>query len=379
MTHQPLRVGIVAGEASGDILGAGLIRALKSLHPDVTFVGIGGPSMIAEGCESLEPMETLSVMGLVEVIRHIRPLLRVRRHLIQTFLDNPPDVFIGIDAPDFCLPVAKRLKEQGIKTVQYVSPSVWAWRQKRIHRIKKSVDSVLCIFPFEKAFYDRHDMHATFVGHTLADQLPFEPDVLAARQTLNIDSGATWVALMPGSRLSEIRRMLGLLLDTATGLSAQRPSVKFIIPVVNQNCETLIQEQLLSYPDLSVTLIQGNSHHVMTAADAIVMTSGTATLEAMLLKKPMVVTYRMAALSWWLVKRLVHIEWASLPNLLAQKSLVPEFLQEQATVENLLPALSACLDEGYRGDQIREFQTIHDMLRCGADRRAAEAVLECIS
>lgn len=376
MTNKPLRVGIIAGEASGDILGAGLMQALKTRHSDITFVGIGGPMMIAEGCDSLEPMETLSVMGLVEVIRHIRPLLRVRRQIINTFLENPPDVFIGIDAPDFCLPVAKRLKEQGIKTVQYVSPSVWAWRQKRVHRIKKSVDTVLCIFPFEKAFYDTHDMHATFVGHTLADQLPFLPDVQAARSSLNIDLTSTWVALMPGSRLSEIGRMLGLFLETASGLFAQRPQVKFLIPVVNQACADAVIAQLMAYPTLPVTVVDGNSHQVMTAADAIVMTSGTATLEAMLLKKPMVVSYRMSTISWWLVKRLVHIEWASLPNLLAKKPLVPEFLQDDATVDNLLPALAACLDDGYRDDQIRAFQSIHEMLRRTADRRAAEAVLE---
>lgn len=374
MIPRPIRVGIIAGEASGDILGAGLIKALKSQHPQISFVGIGGPMMIAEGCDSLEPMETLSVMGLVEVIRHIRPLLAVRKKIVQTFTDNPPDIFIGIDAPDFCLPVARKLKQRGMKTIQYVSPSVWAWRQGRVHGIKKSVDTVLCLFPFEKAFYDRFDMHATFIGHTLADQYPMVPDTLGAREILGVSKDATCVALMPGSRLSEIERMLPLYLETAVGLVISRPDLQFLIPAVNANCAKAIEAQLSDYPQLNTRVIEGQSQLVMTAADALLMTSGTATLEAMLLKKPTVVSYRMSSVSWWLVKWLVKIEWAALPNLLAERELMPEFLQKDARPDQLIPAMQSCLEQGYRDDQIREFQILHERLRRDADQRAADAV-----
>lgn len=379
MIPRPIRVGIIAGEASGDILGAGLIKALKSQHPQISFVGIGGPLMIAEGCDSLEPMETLSVMGLVEVIRHIRPLLAVRNKIVQTFIDNPPDIFIGIDAPDFCLRVARKLKERGIKTVQYVSPSVWAWRQGRVHGIKKSVDTVLCLFPFEKAFYDRFDMHATFIGHTLADQYPMEPDTAGARETLNVPTESVCVALMPGSRLSEIERMLPLYLETAVGLLENHPELLFLIPAVNANCAKAIETQLSDYPQLNTRVIQGQSQVVMTAADALLMTSGTATLEAMLLKKPAVVSYRMSTVSWWLVKWLVKIEWAALPNLLAERELMPEFLQQAARAELLIPAMLACLEQGYREDQIRAFQSQHERLRRDADQRAADAILALLN
>ena len=374
MIPRPIRVGIIAGEASGDILGAGLIKALKSQHPQISFVGIGGPMMIAEGCDSLEPMETLSVMGLVEVIRHIRPLLAVRKKIVQTFTDNPPDIFIGIDAPDFCLPVARKLKQRGMKTIQYVSPSVWAWRQGRVHGIKKSVDTVLCLFPFEKAFYDRFDMHATFIGHTLADQYPMVPDTLGAREILGVSKDATCVALMPGSRLSEIERMLPLYLETAVGLVISRPDLQFLIPAVNANCAKAIEAQLSDYPQLNTRVIEGQSQLVMTAADALLMTSGTATLEAMLLKKPTVVSYRMSSVSWWLVKWLVKIEWAALPNLLAERELMPEFLQKDARPDQLIPAMQSCLEQGYRDDQIREFHILHERLRRDADQRAADAV-----
>ena len=379
MISRPLRVGIIAGEASGDILGAGLIKALKSQHSNLTFIGIGGPKMIAEGCESLEPMETLSVMGLIEVIRHIRPLLAVRKKIIQCFTDNPPDIFIGIDAPDFCLPVAKKLKQRGIKTVQYVSPSVWAWRQGRVHGIKRSVDTVLCLFPFEKAFYDRFDMHATFIGHTLADQFPLEPDTEAARTALGLPLDTTCVALMPGSRLSEIARMLPLYLETAVGLIDTHPGIQFLIPAVNAACSQAIAVQVAAYPHLQVRIVEGDSQRVMTAADALLMTSGTATLEAMLLKKPTVVSYKMATLSWWLVKWLVKIEWAALPNLLAERALMPEYLQDQAQAALLIPAMGHCLEQGYRDDHIREFHRQHVRLRRDADQRAADAVLALLS
>lgn len=378
MIKRRLRIGIVAGEASGDILGAGLIKSLKANYPDIEFVGIGGPKMIAEGCISMVPMERLSVMGIIEVLKHLRSLLSIRNNLIQHFIQSPPDIFIGIDSPDFCIPVERRLKAKGIKTVHYVSPSVWAWRQNRVFKIKKSVDNVLCLLPFEKAFFDRFDVPATFVGHTLADQIPLEPDVASAREKLQIDPNDSVVTLMPGSRGSEIQRMLPIFLATARLIHKKNPQTMFLVPAVNQMCADLIQDQLANYSDLNISTLQCDSHDVMAAADAILLASGTAALEAMLLKKPMVVSYRVSPISWWIMSRMVKVKWVSLPNLLANREIVPEFLQDDADPTKLAASILDRLNSSLAQDQIDTFRELHIQLKQSADDKAAESVLGLI-
>jgi len=379
LSQRRLRIGIVAGEASGDILGANLIKAIKSKYSEIEFVGIGGPKMIEQGCISMVPMERLSVMGIVEVLKQIRPLLEIRRRLIKHFIQSPPDIFIGIDSPDFCIPVERQLKNSGIKTVHYVSPSVWAWRQNRVFKIKKSVDHVLCLLPFEKEFYDRFDVPATFVGHSLADEIPLEPDTNSARRELGIAESSTVVAIMPGSRKSEIQRMAPIFLQAAQLIKASKPDVEFIIPAVNDGCEALIHELLANYSGIDARLVLGQSHQVMQSADAILLASGTAALEAMLLKKPMVVSYRLAPASWWLVSRLVKVKWASLPNLLANRKIVPEFLQDDAKPESLAQSMVQCLDTEQQAETRQIFMNIHQQLKQSADEQAANVVLNLMS
>lgn len=378
MSKRRLRIGIVAGEASGDILGANLIKALKSKYSEIEFVGIGGPKMMAQGCISMVPMEKLSVMGIVEVLKQIRPLLDIRRRLIKHFIQSPPDIFIGIDSPDFCIPVERQLKKAGIKTVHYVSPSVWAWRQKRVFKIKKSVDHVLCLLPFEKAFYDRFEVPATFVGHTLADEIPLEPDVKPARRELDISIDQKVVAIMPGSRKSEIQRMAPIFFEAAEIMQKSKPDLDFIIPAVNESCDSLIRLLLKNYPGIKARVVLGQSHQVMLASDAILLASGTAALEAMLLKKPMVVSYRLATVSWWLIRRLVKVKWASLPNLLANKEIVPEFLQHDAVPEQLAASIIQCLNTEQQLETKQLFLELHQQLKQSADERAATVVLDII-
>jgi len=378
LSKRRLRIGIVAGEASGDILGANLIKALKSKYSEIEFVGIGGPKMMEQGCISMVPMEKLSVMGIVEVLKQIRPLLDIRRRLIKHFIQSPPDIFIGIDSPDFCIPVERQLKKAGIKTVHYVSPSVWAWRQKRVFKIKKSVDHVLCLLPFEKAFYDRFDVPATFVGHTLADEIPLEPDAKAARRELDISIDQKVVAIMPGSRKSEIQRMAPIFFEAAEIMQKSKPDLDFIIPAVNESCDSLIRLLLKNYPGIKARVVLGQSHQVMLASDAILLASGTAALEAMLLKKPMVVSYRLATVSWWLIRRLIKVKWASLPNLLANKEIVPEFLQHDAVPEQLAASIIQCLNTEQQLETKQLFLELHQQLKQSADERAATVVLDLI-
>lgn len=369
-----LRIALVAGEASGDILGAGLMRALKAQHPAVEFIGVGGPLMQAEGLVSYFPMERLSVMGLVEVLGRLRELLARRKLLIQTLIEEKPDVFIGIDAPDFTLTIELKLRQAGIKTVHYVSPSVWAWRQKRVLKIREGCDLMLTLLPFEARFYEEKGVPVRFVGHTLADTIPLEADRTAARAELGLAAGPL-VALMPGSRGGEVGRLASVFFDAAERLQALKPGVRFVLPCASPQRRAQI-ETLLEGRNLPLTLLDGQSHLALAACDAVLIASGTATLEALLYKRPMVVAYRLAPLTFWILKRMVKSPYISLPNLLAQRLLVPELLQDDATPEALAKTLLPLIDGGE--EQTRGFDDIHRTLRRDASNQAADAVLTLI-
>ncbi|MCQ9469650.1 lipid-A-disaccharide synthase [Pseudomonas alliivorans] len=369
---RPLRIALVAGEASGDILGSGLMRAIKARHPDAEFIGVGGPLMEAQGMQSYFPMERLSVMGLVEVLGRLRELLARRKLLVQTLIDEKPDVFIGIDAPDFTLNIELQLRRAGIKTVHYVSPSVWAWRQKRVLKIREGCDLMLTLLPFEARFYEEKGVPVRFVGHPLADTIPLESDRAAARTELGLMGDGPVVALMPGSRGGEVGRLGALFFDAAERLLIQRPTMRFVLPCASPQRRTQIEE-LLQGRDLPITLLDGRSHVALAACDAVLIASGTATLEALLYKRPMVVAYRMAPVTFWVLKRLVKSPYVSLPNLLAQRLLVPELLQDAATPEALAETLLPLIDEGQA--QTQGFDEIHRTLRRDASNQAAEAVL----
>jgi lipid-A-disaccharide synthase len=366
-----LRIALVAGEASGDILGAGLMRALKARHPSVEFMGVGGPLMQAEGMVSYFPMERLSVMGLVEVLGRLKELLARRKELIQTLIAEKPDVFIGIDAPDFNLTIELKLRRAGIKTVHYVSPSVWAWRQKRVLKIREGCDLMLTLLPFEARFYEEKGVPVRFVGHPLADTIPLQSDRAAARVELGLLDGPV-VALMPGSRGGEVGRLGALFFDTAQRLLVSRPNLQFVLPCASPHRRAQI-ELLLQGRNLPVKLLDGQSHLALAACDAVLIASGTATLEALLYKRPMVVAYRLAPITFWILKRLVKSPYVSLPNLLAQRLLVPELLQEAATPETLAANLLPLLDGG--DAQTAGFDEIHRTLRRDASNQAADAVL----
>ena len=369
-----LRIALVAGEASGDILGAGLMRALKAQHPAVEFIGVGGPLMQAEGLTSYFPMERLSVMGLVEVLGRLRELLARRKLLIQTLIEEKPDVFIGIDAPDFTLNIELELRQAGIKTVHYVSPSVWAWRQKRVLKIREGCDLMLTLLPFEARFYEEKGVPVRFVGHTLADTIPLQADRAAARAELGLPDGPL-VALMPGSRGGEVGRLGALFFDAAERLQALKPGIRFVLPCASPQRRAQI-ETLLEGRTLPVTLLDGQSHLALAACDAVLIASGTATLEALLYKRPMVVAYRLAPLTFWILKRMVKSPYISLPNLLAQRLLVPELLQDDATPQALAQTLLPLIDGGE--EQTRGFDDIHRTLRRDASNQAADAVLTLI-
>jgi len=378
--HQAPTFGIVAGEASGDILGAGLIRALRRKYPGARFIGIGGDEMVAEGFHSLVPMERLSVMGLVEVLGRLRELFGIRARLMSYFLQNPPDVVIGIDSPDFTLGVERRCRDAGMLTAHYVSPSVWAWRQNRIFKIAKSVDLMLTLFPFEARFYEEHQVPVAFVGHPLADRIPLQPDTLAARRNLGFDEQAPVLAILPGSRGGEVERLGGLFLEAAKWIQSRRPDLQLAIPCVNRERE----EQVRALVDaldvkLAVTIVRGRSREVMAAADVVLLASGTATLEAMLLKKPMVVGYRLSNLSFRIVSKMVKSPYIALPNLLAQKSLVPEFIQDDATPQSLGDAVLERLENPQERERLTTaFTEIHQTLRQNADEQAASAIAALI-
>lgn len=371
----PLRIALVAGEASGDILGSGLMQALKARHPSIEFIGIGGPRMQAEGLNSYFPMERLSVMGLVEVLGRLPELLSRRKRLISTLIAEKPDVFIGIDAPDFNLTLELKLRQAGIKTVHYVSPSVWAWRQKRVLKIRDACDLMLTLFPFEARFYLEHDVPVRFVGHPLANTIELEADRQAARDSLGLPEGVQVVALMPGSRGGEVARLGELFLDAAERLRALRPGVHFVLPCASPERRAQL-EQMLGSRSLPLMLLDGRSHEALAACDAVLIASGTATLEALLFKRPMVVAYRVAPLTYRILKRLVRSPYFSLPNLLAERMLVPELIQDAATPDALAQTLSPLLDGGQI--QTEGFDVIHRALRHDASAQAADAVLKLV-
>ncbi|WP_192035440.1 lipid-A-disaccharide synthase [Halomonas sp. YLGW01] len=374
---RPVRVYLVAGELSGDILGAGLMQALRARLGEVEFRGIGGPRMLAQGIDSRYPLETLSVMGLVEVVKHLPELIRVRRALRRDALDWQPDIMIGIDAPDFTLGLERQLREAGLTTAHYVSPSVWAWRQGRVKGIARSVDAILTFLPFEAAFYQRHEVPVAFVGHPLADELPLHNDRAGTRRALGLVDVPEVLALLPGSRANEIRFLGATFIDAAERLCQARPGLQIVIPAATPARRTELEALLVDYPALKgrVTLLDGQAREAMVAADAVLLASGTAALEAMLCHRPMLVAYKMAPATHWLAKRLVKTEWISLPNLIAREALVPELIQEAASPEAIAGELAGMLDdaEGRAALETR-FAAMHEGLQRGASARAAAAV-----
>jgi len=372
---RPLTIALVAGEASGDILGAGLMQALQSQRPDIRFIGVGGPRMEALGLDSYFPQERLAVMGLVEVLGRLPELLARRKRLLASLLAARPDAFVGIDAPDFNLDLALKLRQAGIKTVHYVSPSVWAWRQKRVLKIRSACDLMLTLFPFEASFYEAHQVPVRFVGHPLADTIPLDADRAAARVALSLPADGQVVALMPGSRGGEVARLGVRFLDAADRLRALRPGIRFVVPCASVERRAQL-EHMLAGRDLPLTLVDGRSHEALAACNVVLIASGTATLEALLFKRPMVVAYCVAPLTFRILKRMVKSPYVALPNLLAQRPLVPELLQDAATPEAMAQLLSALLDNG--GVQTEGFDAIHRTLRCDASRQAADAVLQLV-
>lgn len=372
-----MRIGIVAGELSGDLLGGGLIQALRANHPNAIIEGVGGNQMIASGFHSHYPLETLAVMGLVEVIKHFPRLKRCREQLRTYFSQHPPDVFIGIDAPDFNLGLEYALKIAGIPTVHYVSPSVWAWRHYRLRKIARSCDLMLTLFPFEADYYQQHTIPVRYVGHPLADQIPFQTSQQLTRQQLNLPPANQWVTILPGSRQQEVLQLGIPFLQTAQWLLTHEPQLRFLVPLASHSLQELFCQQLAQVaPDLPITLLLGQSHEAMIAGDVVLTASGTATLEAMLFKRPMVVAYRLATVTYWFARWLVHVPYFSLPNLLARQQLVAEFLQDQVTPPNLGAALLYWLKNPPAVETLQNhFTQLHHQLRLDANHQAAQAIL----
>jgi len=379
-----VRIAIVAGEASGDILGAGLMRAITARIPGAVFEGVGGPLMLAEGFNSHFAMDRLSVMGLIEPLKRLPELLSMRRSLREGFLANPPDLFLGIDAPEFNLDLELALRNQGVLTAHYVSPSVWAWRQGRLKKIAAAVDHMLTLFPFEESFYQGHSVPVSFVGHPLADQFPIDEqriaqDKIDARKTLGFTAQDTLVALLPGSRGGEVKRLGPVFIDTARWCLQRQPQLKFVVPAANEQRHQQLQALLAEAQELPITLVQGHSQQVMQAADVVLMASGTTTLEALLLRRPMVVAYKMAALSHYIISRMIKSPFISLPNLLAGEELVPEILQSQVQPDILGPLLLSQLQHSAERSQLQQrFSSIHHRLRQNASERAADILLNMI-
>lgn len=372
-----VRIGIVAGEASGDLLGKHLIQALKLKRSDLEFVGIAGPKMLGEGAQSIFPIERLSVRGYVEVIKHLFGLLILRRQLLNYFLTNRIDLFIGIDAPDFNFWLERKLKNKGIKTIHYVSPSVWAWRKNRIKKIKHAVSHMLALFPFEPALYQDAGIPVTYVGHPLADMLPIEPDTAAAREGLKLKSSALVIAMLPGSRQSEVQQHAELFVKTAKLIYADYPDAIFLVPLITRETRQIFELATFhANESLPIQILFGHAHDAMEAADVVIVASGTATLEAALLKKPMVITYRMSKISWQILKRMRLQPYVGLPNILAEKFIVPELLQNDATPEKLAEATIKLISDTQHTAEIKtEFTKIHHRLKQNTAEKAANTIL----
>lgn len=377
-TRRPIRIGIVAGEPSGDVLAAGMIAQIKALHPDAIIEGIGGPQMQAAGCHSLFDMETLSVMGLVEVLSHLPAILKVKKQLLAHFDKHPPDVFVGVDAPDFNLRVEAALKQKGIPTVHYVSPTIWAWREKRVHKIARATNRVLGLFPFEQAVYDKYEVPYTFVGHTMADAIPLSPDKAKARAALSLPGTSPLLAVLPGSRRGEVNTLLPVFLDTIVTVHGRHPECEFVIPAANSHRFEQISSMIATagLPDtVRLHLVETGAREVMIASDVILLASGTATLEAMLCKRPMVAAYKLSPLTYRIMQRLYKAPYFALPNLLANTRIIPELLQDEVNPNTLSDALLPFFEQD-NSTLIETFTRLHKTLKCHADKTAAQAVLE---
>jgi lipid-A-disaccharide synthase len=371
-----LRLGVVAGEASGDELGARVLAALRARCDELVVEGIGGPLMAAQGLRSWYPMERLSVMGLIEPLKRLPELLRIRRHLSRHFCARPPDVFLGIDAPDFNLSLERQLRRAGVRTAHLVSPSLWAWRRGRMRTIRQSVDTMLCLFPFETEIYRQHGVPVRFVGHPIADDIALRTDRAAARAGLGLAPAGKVIALLPGSRGGEVAAMASVFLQVAQRLWQGDPLLSFVLPAANPLRKQELQRHLLAHPELPVTVLSGHAREAMAAADVVLAAAGTATLEAALLKRPMVVVYRTGALSWWLLSKLVRTDFVALPNLIAGKALVPELLQGAASIDALVAELAVLLSNGGMAPAVSDaFDTIHRQLRCDSAAQVADALL----
>ena len=390
MANRKLKIGIVVGEVSGDTLGVKLMRSFREQGIDAEFEGIGGPQMIAEGFNSYYPMETLSVMGIVEVLKDLKKLFAVRDGLINQWTQHPVDIFIGIDAPDFNLRLSKSIKEKNlpIKTVQYVSPSVWAWRQGRVHGIKQSIDLVLCLFPFEKVFYEQYEVPAAFVGHPLAKQLPLENPIQIAKQELGVDENQKHIALLPGSRKGEVERLLPMLLGAANILYTKYPDIQFLIPAINDARKQQIEqgvEQLAPQLKAKIHILENTDSEskigrmVMNASDIIALASGTATLEAMLMHRPMVTFYKLHWLTYLIAKFLVKIPYYSLPNIIAGKKVIEELIQADATSENLAAEIEKLMNVETAQIQVMQHLTMHKQLISGNTEDPVQAILQCLN
>jgi len=380
--RHPLRIAMVAGEMSGDNLGAAFMRAVRQRRPEAQFFGIAGPRMEAEGCECWEPAESLAVMGLFEVLTHLPRLLGLRRRVRERFLAERPDVFVGVDAPEFNLNLAPALHAAGIATVQYVSPQVWAWRQGRVAKMTRFLDLVLCLLPFEKRFYDEYGLAAEFVGHPLADQVPLLPDRAAARAALGLTESAEVVAVLPGSRRGEVARLAAAFAGAIGILASRRPGIRFVAPMANAAARAGFAQALaLHAPGVDVVLTEGQAQQALTAADAVLVASGTATLETLLCKRPMVVAYRLGALTALLLRHfgLMKAPFFAQPNLLAGRGVVPELFQEDGSPQRLAAELERWLDDpAARAALVEVFTAIHHELRRDASERAADAVLALV-
>lgn len=373
-----LTIAIVAGETSGDILGAGLIRSLRTHYPNIRFIGIAGPKMQAEGCEAWYQMDELSVMGIVEVLGKLRRILFIRKDITKKIQTLKPDLFIGIDAPDFNLSLEGKLKQSGIKTIHYVSPSVWAWKQKRVFKIKRNTDLILTFLPFEKAFYDKYQVPCRFIGHKMADDIALCPDKIGLREKLNIPLDAKVLSLLPGSRHAEVTLLSEPFLKAAQLIAIAIPNLHIVVPLANSKRRAEFEEiKALIAPNLSVQLLDGQAREAMIASDAAILASGTVALECMLAKCPMVVGYKMKPFTFWLAKKLVKTPYVSLPNILAGKEIVPELLQDDCTAENIAQQIITIFNSD--NSSLKEtFLSLHQQIRCNADEQAAQAVLDVI-